>query len=254
MTRNHSFARSLVSATLVLVLVAAFGAPSTAAVVIAVPNGSFEASSLGDGGFDSAPIPDWVISGSFSAAGAFNPTDAQFSGTTGGSPPSPAEGTNIGLTNLSRSGVAGSGFSVFTSAASLATVQPMTIYELTVAVGRRSSSFVPDQYQIEMLVNDVVVPESTVVLDGNTITADTFQDMVSRFTATDALVGGTLKVRVTHSTFAGSGTAAGHFDNVRLQAIAIPEPSTCLMFACGLAGLIGRWRRERRTAAGAPSP
>lgn len=88
---------------------------------ITVPNHSFEANAGGDGGFV-ASADDWVITGSFDAAGSYNPVDAQFTGTTGGNIPSPGEGTDIHLSNLTRSGVAGSAFSVFTSAASLASV------------------------------------------------------------------------------------------------------------------------------------
>lgn len=227
-------------------LTALLASPAQAAV-ITVPNFSFEENAGADGNFVTS-ANDWTIAGTFGGAGSYNPVDAIFSGTTGGNIPSPGEGTDIHLSNLSRSGVAGSGFSTFTSAASLATITDGLQYTLTVAGGNRAGATAPDQYTIELLVDGLSA--ASTVFDGNTITADSFQDITTSFIATPVQAGGALTVRLTHSTFAGTGGASGHFDNVRLTAITpIPEPSTlALIMTSGGLLLIQRRRFKISTS------
>ena len=219
------------------------------AAPITVPNFSFEATAPNDGNFDSEPIPGWVVTGDFSAAGAYNSTESQFSGSTGGPLPAPADGNNFGLANLSRTGSPGTDDAIFTSAASLATVEDHTLYTLTVAVGNRKG-FQPDQVTIALLVDDVVVPESSFTFLGSTIANDSFADFTTSFTTDlmgDALTGGALKVQLTHSSLAGSGIATADFDNIRLDATElppVPEPSAfCLLFL-GTMGLVKLRRRQ----------
>jgi len=220
----------------------------SSATPIVVPNFSFEATAPNDGNFDAAPIPDWVITGDFSAAGAFNSTDSQFSGTTGGPLPSPGDANNFGLANLSRSTTAGSDFAVFTSAAPIATVQDNTQYSLTVAVGNRKG-FAPDSITIEFLVDDSAVLASSLSVLGAAIPDDSFMDFTTSFTTLlegDPLTGGDLKVRLTHSSLSGSGTATADFDNVRVELTElppIPEPSTFTLGVLGLAA-VRRFRRR----------
>lgn len=129
--------------SMVVLAVAAANCRNAQAVPIFVPNGSLESPVLSEGGLNGSPSGWVIVAGSLNQQGAFNPTDAQFSGTTGGPAPSPAAGTNIGLINLTRSAVAGSDSSSFTSSASLTALEAGGTYLATVAFGRRATDLYP---------------------------------------------------------------------------------------------------------------
>jgi hypothetical protein len=230
----------------------ATGAQSGLAVPIAVPNFSFEASVLGDGSFDPEPISDWTFTGTYLQAGAYNSTNSEFTGTTGNPLPAPAAGNNFALTNLTRGTLAGNNAVSITSAAPLTTVLPLSTYTLTVAMGNRvSGAEVGDTLSIELLVNDVVVPASTLTLLGSTIPGNSFADFTTSFTTglIDPLNGGALKVQIRHSTLAGGGVATGDFDNVRLDVLTTvlpaPEPSAFALLGLGMLALVKQTRRRK---------
>jgi hypothetical protein len=238
--------------SLVAVVCWATGAQTSLAVPVTVPNFSFEASVLGDGGFDPEPIADWTFTGTYAQAGAYNSTNGEFTGTTGGPLPAPASGNNFALTNLNRGALPGNEAVSITSAASLTTVLPLSTYTLTVAMGNRLAGVeVGDTLSIELLVNDVVVPASTLTLLGSSIPGNSFADFTTSFTTglIDPLNGGALKIQIRHSTLAGSGVATGDFDNVRLDVLTIvppaPEPSAFALLGLGMLALVKQTRKRK---------
>jgi hypothetical protein len=222
------------------------------AVPVSVPNFSFEASALPDGTFDPEPIADWTFAGMYLNAGAYNSSDSTFSGTSSNPLPAPADGDHFALTNLNRGALPGNNNVSITSATPLTTVLPYSTYTLTVALGNRVfGSEYGDTLSIELLVNDVVVPASTLTFLGSTIPNDSFMDFTTSFTtgAIDPLIGGALKIQLRHSTLAGSGVATGEFDNVRLnvetEVPPAPEPTSFALLSLGLLALVKQARKRK---------
>ena len=204
---------------------------------ITVPNFSFESPSAGDNGV--ATPNDWVVSG---AGGVYDPLDDSYPGATGNTTPLPApgDGFQVAWTNTASPG----DLRTITSLLPVVTVAANTQYTLTVALGDRATAdLYPGILNIDLLVNGV--QEATTLSGGNAIDNGTFVDVTTSFTTAavgDARVGGALTIRLRH-TYSGSGvTEQANFDNVRLEAVVVPEPAG--LFALSGGTLLLRRRRR----------
>ena len=209
-----------------------------------MPNFSFESPILSNGANnnggngDTTTITSWTITAPAGNTdnGVYHPL-AGFSSTN--PLPAPADGNQIaylvpGAQNSSS----------LTTSNSLGTIAANMLYTLTVAVGNRSDNLFFDTgtYKIDILANGVSVGEST--LAGSAIAHGTFSDLSATFTspASGPLIGESLTVEL--KAIAGSANDEAIFDNVRLTATAVPEPSTVALLIGGSAGLIGFIRRR----------
>ena len=119
--------------------------------------------------------------------------------------------------------------------------QANTRYTLTVAVGNRNANFSPvDNISQYGLVDGIGGIHASDSVDASTLPESTFVDapaLVFDVPAGSPLIGEPVIIGLTS---AGAGRA--HFDNIRLDASTIPEPTTGLL--AGLAGLMLLRRRR----------
>lgn len=132
---------------------------------------------------------------------------------------------------------------------SLGAVQANTIYTLTVALGHRSN-FSPSQYDISLLADGSSIATTTVV--PSQITAGQWADFQVVFDTSlnPSSVGKSLAIEFKHSLVgtvnqANGNNIQGLFDNVRLDATAIPEPSAAIVAGLGLLAAAFSRRRQR---------
>jgi hypothetical protein len=126
--------------------------------------------------------------------------------------------------------------------------QPLTNYTLTVGVGNRNDTYSQpgNISRFSLLAGGAT---GTVIatrdVDASTFPDLSFQDFSATGATTASPPSGNLTIRLeVASTGTPPGNAdRGHYDNIRLDATAIPEPSA-LGALVGLAGL-GLWRRRR---------
>jgi hypothetical protein len=203
---------------------------------IAVPNFSFQANPVADGGgtFDT---DGWTRNG---FAGTFNPTGSQFTNgadnsATGGVPPG-GDGNQFGYIETTSS---------IQSASALTTVQAGATYELTISIGD-FLGVESGTARIGFLFDDAFVTTGAFsYADLNTAATYSPEGEFSNYTliyqAKSTDVGKGLKIFVGQNT---NGTFA--FDNVRLNVVATPEPSTYAMMILGLGALsVVGYRRKR---------
>ena len=119
--------------------------------------------------------------------------------------------------------------------------QANTRYTLTVAVGNRNANFSPvgniSQYG---LVDGIGGIHSSDFVDASTLPGSAFVDapaLVFDVSAGSPLIGEPVIIGL-----ASAGAGRAHFDNIRLDASTIPEPTTGLL--AGLAGLMLLRRRR----------
>ena len=201
------------------------------AAAVIVPNSSFDTPTLADGGFG-LPATSWT------GAAVFNPQDAQFSGSSGsGNLPSPALGQQCAYLGSSSLG-------------SLATTSPLTniladtAYRLTVALGSRLD-FPTDPIgtvTLSFLANGTPIPGGSTTITTNTtaISLGTFADFTTSFTtnASSPQIGQNLTASISYT-----GGRQVMIDNVRVDATAVPEPTSTILLASALSFL---WQRRRR--------
>jgi len=217
------------------------GRSNAAAASIVVPNFSFEAPDAADGQNASPGPTGWLTVN----AGGFDPIDSKYPGTTGDN------ANTLGV--LPHGGQAGFVFAngtmggSLTTAASLLTIANNTTYTLTAAVGQEALTGAGGRAGfsagIELLAGGVTIPAGSRF--GITVVPGTFQDFSVSFTtgANDPLAGQALTVRLSQAGAAANQFPAPSFDNVRLDATVVPEPTAvALLGACGL-GLLARRRR-----------
>jgi hapalindole H/12-epi-hapalindole U/12-epi-fischerindole U synthase len=221
-------------------------AASANATSITVPNSSFELPSLPNGSNNNGgngnttAITNWTISAP--AANTDNGVYHPLAGFTSTNPlPAPADGNQIAYL------VPGAGnTSSITTSASLGAIASNMLYTLTVAVGNRSDNLFFDTgtYKIDILANGVSVGEST--LSGSSVPHGTFTDLSATFTspASGPLIGEALTIQL--SAIGGSANDEAIFDNVRLTATPVPEPTTIALLFGGGAGVIGPAIRRRK--------
>lgn len=210
------------------------------AAPISIPNFSFELPAQADGTFI-ASATNWVETGSGAhEAGAFNPTNASFTGATGSTLPGTAHGAQGAF--LHAGGTAGV---TLTTAASLGTIQANTTYTLTVALGSMTNFPATgqsiSQAAFTILGNGSAIPGGQFTLDARTIPVGTFTDYTIAFStgATGPLIGQSLTVNVGYAADLDSAIVA---DNVRLDASPVPEPTAAVLLAASSIVMLRRRR------------
>ncbi|HEV8384316.1 MAG TPA: PEP-CTERM sorting domain-containing protein [Candidatus Acidoferrales bacterium] len=209
---------------------------SASATPVNITNAGFETPALGAGGFVFG-VPGWTVGpgGIISSAGVFRPGASQY---PGGVP----EGTNVAYTK-----------GPWLSQVLTATLQPNTIYTLTVDVGYRldESSHPFTGFTISLLAGNTIIASSS------TGTPSAGQWIAAFASATslagNPLLGQPLQILLTVNSPLPWQV---NFDNVRLDATAIqspqipssqvPEPASFALLGTGLLALIGRRRAARR--------
>ena len=222
------------TAIIVLLAVSVFGLSSTKAASLLIQNHSFEAPVTGNGTFiasDSSAPSGWSIYGptavGFRFFGVLNP-----SGTTLYDHPIPNydenANKNVGVVFLYTPGVAEGGLEQTLSA----TLELNTEYTLTVEAGNIANDVNEPHnafnfsgfpgYRIELLAGGTVLGTGNNTLS---IAEGTFGTSTVVFSTgiSHPNAGQALGIRLINLN--GSGIEV-NFDNVRLEAVAVPEPST----------------------------
>jgi len=217
------------------------------AVVIPVPNASFESPVLADG-TSSAPITGWTATGSNFLAPAYNPVNANYAGATGGNLPGTANGAQAADIFTG-----GAGGGTLTTTAPVTTFLANTTYTLTVAIGARldysNGQGMSIHGAVISLLGNGGMTAGSLTFDTTTLTKGTFADFTTTFTtgASGGLVGQGLWISL--GTFS-EGSMAIDFDNVRLTdsnvAVGgnVPDAgSTAALLGLSLVGLFGLRRK-----------
>lgn len=240
--------------TVLLLSLAALHSPARAAL-LTVQNAGFEALFLADNTFNvSAPGPSgWSAYGTINhnnrSIGAVNPTGSTLH--PGGAP----EGRNVGVVFLMDNAGNQSQFAGIESGlvqTLAATLQTNTSYTLTVEVGNMAPDTSPNNpfafagfpgYRVDLLAGGQVIAS-----DNNALLPAEGTFLTSQFSlsvgASHLLAGQSLGIRLVNLN-AAPGIEV-NFDNVRLDAIAIPEPAAVASLF-GTATLALAVLRRRRT-------
>lgn len=218
-----------------LTLAVAVTASTASALSINVVNYSFELNNAGGAGGVSQGVPTgWTSYNQASNGdiGSQNPNNSQF--PINNPLPSPAQGNQFVYINTFENNPGGAS-GIYQSFGAL---QPNTIYTLTVAIGSRADRI--NTAGTISLLNGLNPTTATVLASGGGLpaTQGTWQDYSISFQTGDT-VDGFLTIAL--STVA-AGTIQAGFDNVRLDAVAVPEPE---LYGLAFAGLIG-WIAVRR--------
>jgi hypothetical protein len=200
--------------------------PAFAATIV-ITNPSFETTDpmpipYETGFYNLGPIPGWTLVGAGPAGSwqASGPSSFTFI----------PDGTVIALIN--------GGYLNQVLSDSLAN---STRYTLTTAVGRRADGFSADS-TIQLLAGGSVIASGTQAVSN--ITSGGWIDYSVSYMsgASDPHVGQPLEIRL---IYGGGVGAQSNFDDVRLDATAIPEPATCMMIGAALVALaLGRKKRR----------
>jgi hypothetical protein len=238
-----------ISTIIALLVVSGFAVSSAQAASIFIQNHSFEDPNAGNGIFivsDSSGPPGWNIHGPTGAGtrffGVLNP-----SGTTLYTEPVP-DGDNVGVVFLSTPGVAAGGLEQILAD----TLQLNTQYTLRVDVGNIANDPNPPHnafnfsgfpgYRIELLAGSTIVAS-----DHNTLTISegAFETSTILFSTGSFHPNENQALGIRLMNLNGGGIEV-NFDNVRLDAIAVPEPSTVALLFGGLALSTAFFRRRKK--------
>ena len=236
---------------------AALGAATAHAAPVPVANPGFEADFAAPNSFPVLTPQGWslydphgIVDQTVDAIGVLNPTSSTYF------PAGAPEGSNVALVFLS--GDTGGG-PVGLLQLLAATLQPDTAYTLAVEVGNIASGVgAPpfDQffdldgfpgYAVQLLAGGVVIAE-----DANTLAATLAEGTFATSTvaievgAQHAQLGAALAIRLVNLNIPGTPTEPGievDFDDVRLDATPVPEPSLAAQAIGAIAALAARHRR-----------
>lgn len=194
----------------------------SSADVITINNASFESPALTDGGFV-AGIPGWTTTGA--GSGVFNPTTTQFPGEA-------PDGENTAFSN--------DGDDIFQVLGDTLTANYR--YELQVDVGDRLDSAFPG-YSVQLLAGGVVLAEdvNSLAPSGGFLTSTVIYKALDG----DAQLGQTLAIRLNNLGSPTPSNVQVNWDNVRLDAAFIPEPSTLGMMLLAGVGISAFSLRRR---------
>jgi len=233
------------------------------AAPIAVNNPGFEADLAAANTFPALIPQGWalydpqtIFNGSNRAVGVLNPTGSTF--FPGGAP----EGSNVALTWLDDGEGAGNHHPLGLRQTLGVDLAANTRYTLSVEVGNIDSGIGSPPfdgfgffnikgfpgYAVQLLAGGVVIGEDNNAL-GNSIAEGTFAtSTVQVVTGASVLPGQTLEIRLVNLNLPGTTAEPGievDFDNVRLDATALPSPATLWLFGGAWAGWMGLGRRKR---------
>jgi len=227
-----------------------FSAITVHSAPLTITNPGFETNFIANGNFNSTITPaGWsvydpgaILSENFNDVGVLNPTGTGL--YIGGAP----EARNVALIFLWPQNNDSS--DVGLSQGLSGTLQPDTHYTLTVEVGNIAdiggAPFNLDGfpgYQVQLLANNIVL-----AMDNNTLTPaeGVFELSTVEFTtgATHPQMGMNLGIRLINLNNINSGIEV-NFDDVRLDATVVPEPSMALLASCGMAVFCFARRRNR---------
>ncbi len=221
---------------------------------ITVPNYSFE-NTLGFTATGGAGVGQGIVEGNWLYQTS-NPVDVAGTQDQSVSPGNPVgtDGNNWAFLNLS--GPGGTTYGMITSAATVTTIAPSTTYDLTVSVGENVQTGGYDlsgNFTVSLLANGVAIATSPVQL-GVDLTKGAFTDISTSFTspASGGVDGQNLTIQL-YSVADGRGNIPPElggeqslFDNVRLSANPVPEPSTVVLGGLGVATLLIAARRRMK--------
>lgn len=223
------------------------------AVSVAIANHSFEADAIADGTFDTSattPPAGWSIVGSLSNSppvrhvGILNPNTTTL--YPGGAP----DGNNVGVVFLNDQPFADDPAGLAQTLSE--TLALNTIYTLTLDVGNIANDPNPPHnqfdfagfpgYSIELLAGTTVIAsESNAVTPGEGLFEERTIAVTTNAAQHTGLVGQSLTIRLMNLN-AAPGVEV-NFDDVRLDATIIPEPSLGMLAFVATALLA--WRRSR---------
>jgi hypothetical protein len=221
-------------------------AQSTVTTSIDVPNASFESPSSPIQTSNSPSVlSGWVFDvQDGSEYGSMTFRSANFSSAGA------ATGNNYAFINNDYPGVT----DTLTSAASLATIAPLTTYTLTVAIGNRNGTGLyddPGNVSFSLLANGVAF--ATQEVTNGTVPNGTFEDFTLTYEtpASSSIIGDDLTIQLATLPEEGTAFQAG-FDNVTLDETTVeaaPEPATALLLVMGGIALLGFTRLRRLNSA-----
>lgn len=236
-----------------------FKAAALNAAPLVINNPSFEAPVLADDGFTftSAPVTngvqDWTVF--MNGYGVYNPVDTQYTFATDTSITSGVPIGGAGRQNLFVFASVANSTTEFASQTLSSTFQAQTTYTLTVAIGNRfdltmngytiglwsaGGTFVASASAAAEIGGLYYTPGGALISEGE------FGDAVLTFTTglSDPFLGEGIQIRLFDTTGPGGGQV--NFDDVRLDAVTVPEPSALVLATTALAsGMLVRSRRRR---------
>lgn len=214
---------SVLVRVLFAVFVGALAMGTAGATLVTINDPSFDGVALSPGGFTSGVY----AAGSWNSntnAGIFRPTAASY-------PSGVPDGVNVAYSNSS----------AVIDQVLTATLTANTSYTLSIDVGSRLDAPHNNGYTIELLAGGVLLSGTTnlpVPADGSFVLA------TEMYTAGpgDPQLGQALEIRMISAP-----TGQTSFDNVKLDATAVPEPASLTLLGLAAAGLCCRWRRNNRS-------
>jgi hypothetical protein len=262
--RNTSAPVAAIAALIAAVVVVAAPARFAQAVIIIIPNASFESPNLADGAFTDTlsnptnAIPAWtftpgpttngIISAGVWDPGVPNPPTTDGYTVAGGNntplPGDAAGGQNAYIyldqdTNTVPEPLTGD-----LDSFPIATIESNTLYTLTVALGRAKGVHTGD-VTISLVAENFPLASITVAPDQ--MPDDTFTRFVLEFPTFEdyPFAGLELSARITH-TYSGPGAVSLDIDNVRFKADPVPEPGSASLALLAMGALAPTFRRRRR--------
>jgi hypothetical protein len=211
---------------------------------VAINNHSFEDPTISDGAFvTSGPgtgtLNSWSFAvdngGSFEDFGIENPGGGAYTGATGAGTPAGADGINVAFLNQDNEGL------VTTVFQNVGALQANTVYTLTVAIGQRLDRV---NGPVEIALLNAATGATDVFATGTILNSTTgvsgtngaFEDFTATF-ATGALVSNDLYIGARFLETADN-FIQGSVDNFRLDATAVPEPTSFLMVGSALGSVL----------------